>query len=370
MRSKIYNAPCERDSVRLLRFAAATAALSALAVLAPATASALPVEKKPSPSVVDVHDSEPTDKQIRDFWTPERVKEALRNPAKAPATRAARSRTATSPPPSPGVAASAPARGFAADAAPSGANTTAGLSVSQEVPAGAGNNIVGKLIYVSPAGQLTHCSAASIVSADKNTIWTAGHCVHEGDGSGEAGWSKYVMYYPGYSRGADPVGEWTAARLHAPTAWTQDGDAYEADIAAVVLNPRLDGNLEDVVGYAFGYLFTENRTDYAGAAVMGYPAEGYQRSDLDGERLMYCAGDTTDAFPLNPFDDRIKLDCDMGRGVSGGAFVWGPQNDPRIVGAASHVALDDAGRRVSDDLFSSEHGSYAAAVINTVNNDG
>ncbi|MFF6888746.1 trypsin-like serine peptidase [Streptomyces sp. NPDC012421] len=309
-----------------------------------------------------------TDDQLRAFWTPKRVKEALRNPAKAPAKRPALDRTATRSSPPPGLTASAPTRGFDANTARSEANAAAGMSVSQEVPPGAGNNIVGKLIYYSPAtGKLTHCSAASIATANKNTIWTAGHCVHPGDGSGQAGWSQYVMYYPGYSRGDGPLGEWKAARLLAPTAWTQDGDAQEADVAAVVLNPRLDGNLEDVVGYALGYLFTENRTDYGGAAVMGYPGEGYQRSDLDGERLMYCAGDTTDAFPINPFDDRIKFDCDMGRGVSGGPFVWGPQNDPRIVGAASHVALDDADQRISDDLFSSEHGSHAAALINTAN---
>ncbi|MFE5729309.1 trypsin-like serine peptidase [Streptomyces sp. NPDC056528] len=317
--------------------------------------------------VVDVHQSELTDEQIRAIWTPERMKEALRNPEKAPAARPDRGRTTKSVSPPHDLTASAPARGFAASANLSQRKAAAGMSVSQEAPAGPGNAIVGKLYFFTPEGEPNHCSAASIVSANKNTIWTAGHCVHRGDGSGDAGWNKHFLYVPGYSRGAEPHGEWTAARLFAPSAWTQDGDAREADVAAIVLNPRLDGNLEDVVGFALGYLFTENRTDYAGAAVMGYPGEGYQRTDLDGERLMYCAGDTTDAFPVNPFDDRIKIDCDMGGGASGGPFVWGPQNDPRIVGASSHVAVDDAHQRLTDDLFSSEHGSHAAALINTAN---
>ncbi|MGA5470758.1 trypsin-like serine peptidase [Streptomyces arboris] len=343
---------------------------SVFALLVPATASAVPTGSagaEPPPAVVDTHDSEQTDQEIRTFWTPERREEALRNPAKAPAPRPAPGRTTRSSAPPHDVTASAPARGFAASTPLSPANAAPGMPVSQEAPTGPGYNVVGKLYFFTPGGEPSHCSAASIVTANKNTIWTAGHCVHQGDGSGDAGWNKHFLYVPGYSRGAEPLGEWTAARQFAPSAWTQDGDAYEADVAAVVLNPRLDGNLEDVVGFALGYQFTENRTDYANSAVMGYPGEGYQRSDLDGERLMYCAGDTTDAFPLNPFDDRITFDCDMGKGASGGPFVWGPENDPRIVGTASHVTTDDAGQRINDDLFSSEHGSYAAAVINTAN---
>ena len=266
------------------------------------------------------------------------------------------------------MTASAPARGFSASTALSQANTVAGMPVSQEAPAGAGNNIVGKLFFYTPDGEPSHCSAASIASSNKNTIWTAGHCVHLGDGSGDAGWMKHFLYVPGYRDGAEPLGVWTAAHYFAASAWTQDMDWKEADMAAIVLNPRLDGNLEDVVGFAFGYTFAENATDYANTAVLGYPVEGYQRTDLTGERLMYCAGDTTDASFLNPLDDRIKIDCDMGKGSSGGPFVWGPQNDPRIVGASSHHEADkDTQQRVSDDLFSSEHGAYAAAVINSAN---
>ncbi|MFD5111647.1 hypothetical protein ACFWNG_04910 [Streptomyces sp. NPDC058391] len=48
----------------------------------------------------------------------------------------------------------------------------------------------------------------------------------------------------------------------------------------------------------------------------GAPEEGYQRTDLNGERAMHCIDETTDATFLDPFDDRIKIDCDMGRGAS------------------------------------------------------
>ncbi|MFE5485173.1 trypsin-like serine peptidase [Streptomyces sp. NPDC056527] len=360
--------------MRLLRFAAATAAASLLAVLVPATATAIPATTDRGSAVVDVRKSELTDKQIRALWTPERMKEALRNPAKAPAPRAERDGAAKSVAPDRNLTASAPAQGFSAGAALPQARAAAepmpAMPVSQEAPTGPGYNIVGKLFFFEPSGKPSHCSAASITSANENTIWTAGHCVHLGDGSGDAGWMKHFLYVPGYRNGAEPLGSWTFAHRFAPTAWTQDGDSDEADMAAIVLNSHpTHGTLLDAVGFAFGYLFTENRTDYANTATMGYPVEGYNRSDLDGERPMYCVGDTTDASSLNPFDDRIKIDCDMGEGSSGGAYVWGEnQADPRIVGAISHSEKDrDTLQRVNDDLFSSEHGSYAAAVINMAN---
>ncbi|MFJ8697531.1 hypothetical protein [Streptomyces roseolilacinus] len=369
MRFEDLSDPGERIPVHLLRLAAATAAASVLAILIPttATATARPTVAERTAATVDVSKSQLTDEQIRALWTPTRMKEALRNPAKAPAARPDRARKGRSAAPQQELMASAPAQGFDAKAAAPQSNATAAaVPVSQAAPA---TNIVGKLFFFTPDGEPNHCTAASIASTNKNTIWTAGHCVHFGNGSGDAGWMKHFLYVPGYQDGAEPLGSWTAAHHYAPTAWTQDGDQFEADMAAIVLNPHPDhGTLLDAVGFAFGYQFTENGTDYANTAAVGYPVKGYQRTDLDGERLMYCAGDTTDASFLNPFDDRIKIDCDMGEGASGGPYVWGPQNDPRIVGATSHYEADkDTKQRVSDDMFSSEHGTYAAAVINTAN---
>jgi hypothetical protein len=366
--SKIYSTHFGRVSVRLLRLAAATAAASALAILIPATATATTAER--TASGVEIYKSRQTDKQIREFWTPTRMKEAFLNPAEAPTAapdRGRRSATVSAPR---RQTASAPARGFLAKTTTPQRNTTAAaMPVSQEVPGSTVCSVVGKLFFTLPNGEAKSCSASSIVSANENTIWTAGHCVHTGDGSGDAGWTRNLMYLPGYRYGNEPIGSWTAAWRHAPSAWTQDGDTREADMAAIVLNsdPVL-GTLENAVGAAFGHQFAENATDYANVAAIGYPVEGYQRNDLDGERMMYCAGDTTDASFLNPFDDRLKIDCDMGHASSGGPYIWGPQNDPRIIGAISHHEADATTlERINDDLFSSEHGTYAAAVINAVN---
>ncbi|MFF9017364.1 trypsin-like serine peptidase [Streptomyces sp. NPDC014870] len=358
--------------MRLLRFAAATAAASALALLAPTTVTAAPVVTESAAAFVDDDKDELSDDQIRGLWTSARLKEALRNPAEPPAARPGRTRSAGSVAPPQDLIASAPAQGFSESTLPTRASTTAeppaAVSVSQETPASPTDRVVGK--FFLPDGTPSHCSAASISSANENTVWTAGHCVHLGDGSGDAGWMKHFLYVPGSRNGSEPLGSWTGAHRFAPTAWTQDGDRDEADMAAIVLNSHPShGTLLDAVGVTFGYLFAENATDYAQAATIGYPMQGYQRADLDGTRQMYCMGGTTDASPLNPFDDRIKLDCDMGQGASGGPYaVQAGPNDPRIVGTGSHYEMDrDTMQRVSDDLFSSEHGSHAAALINTAN---
>ncbi|MER8073759.1 hypothetical protein ABTZ59_36670 [Streptomyces sp. NPDC094034] len=353
--------------MHLLRLAAATASISLLAIVIPTTALAAPATPERTTIGVDVYTSKKTDKQIRDYWTPARMKEALSNPAEAPAKSNHSRRTSVeSGTQRQELTASVPARGFTRERQAKAAVEP--ISVSREAPVGP--PVVGKLIFTHPNGDVGSCSAASIVSDNENTIWTAGHCIHEGDGSGDAGWMTDILYVPGYRDGAEPIGVWTVAHQYAASAWTQDGDEYEADMAAIVLNTHTSrGTLESAVGAAFGYRFTENETDYPDTLAIGYPNEGYQRTDLNGERMMHCVGETTDASFLNPFDDRIKMDCDMGRGASGGPYVYGEDPfDPRIVGASSHYEGNlTTGQRNSDDLFSSEHGAYAAAVINTAN---
>lgn len=357
--------------MRFLRLAAAAVAASTFAILIPAAATA--ASTGDTTSGVDAYQSRQTDKQIRDFWTPARMRGAILNPVEAPVATPDRGRrVVTAATAHRQQTASAPPSGFfAEDAATQARADWPTISVSVERPADDARSYqaVGRLFFTLPNGDPKFCSATSIVSANKNTIWTAAHCVHRGDGSGDAGWTENLMYVPGYQYGAEPIGEWTAAFQRAPSAWTEDGDTKEADMAAIVLNSHpVHGTLENAVGGALGYQFADNATDHAEVALFGYAIEGYNRSDLDGERQMGCAGSTTDASYLNPFDDRLKIDCDMGDGASGGPFARRDSVGTRIVGVISHHEADaTTQKRISDDLFSSEHGTYAAAVINAVN---
>ncbi|MBC9731380.1 trypsin-like peptidase domain-containing protein [Streptomyces sp. TRM68367] len=358
--------------MRLPRFAAAAAATLAIAVW-PTAAHAATATSTSTEQGVDSHEAERTDAQIRAYWTPERMADALRHPVDAPTAPASTTTAPRHEASVPSRPMTASARGILPKTTTSYSTTaaTATVSVSQEVPysTNPAYSLVGKLFFDQPDGSHHVCSASSIVSSNKNTIWTAGHCVHLGNGSGDAGWSQNVYYVPGYRDGNGPYGAWTSAHMYAPSTWTADGDLKESDMAAIVLNSHPTyGSLQTALGGALGYTFADNATDYSDVYTMGYPQDGYQRTDLNGERMMYCEGDSVDASYFNPFDDRLKVDCDMGHGASGGPLVYGTSaGNPQIVGAVSHHESDSNGNRLSDDLFSSEHGANAAAVIRAAN---
>jgi V8-like Glu-specific endopeptidase len=316
------------------------------------------------------------------FWTPERLREAV--PATAPEGPAP-SRTPEAEPRAeePGRTAAAPAvppkaaRSTDTAALTSGSTTTSQaaaaeeMAVAQRVPLTTTYpmNTVGKLFAYDAGGNETkRCSASVITSDTRNTIWTAAHCVHRGDGSGAAGFYEYLIFMPAYQDGQSPWGIWNAKAKYAPEAYTVDGDQLSSDFAAVVLEPEPDyGNIQDAMG-ALGYSFGSG-SDYPEVATVGYPEEGYNRTDFDGEYMYYCTGNAEDYANLNPFDNRIKMDCDMGKGSSGGPLVISSEaSGVQIVGANSH-ALKDAttGQRINDDLLSSEHGVRAVNVINAVN---
>ncbi|MDN0194539.1 hypothetical protein [Streptomyces sp. S.PNR 29] len=365
-----------------LKHLAATAACTTALLAIPAVPASAAQPQPARPGVaVDVEAGSP--KEVLAYWTAERMERAAANPAPVRAVRAPqdgpdrRSSAAGTP----HLTASAPA--VRPTAAPAGRTTLSSttseaslqaaaaedIAVAQDVPASTSipNVVVGKLFYKAPDGQDHTCSASVIVSDTANTIWTAGHCVHLGDGSGEAGWSTDIIFVPGYKDGQEPWGVWVADRKYAPTQWIEDGDHQSADLAAVVLQPNTTyGRLQDNVG-ALGYQFG-SVTDHQDAFTVGYPGEGYQRTDMDGEQMMYCYGNTEDAQPFWPLDDRLKMDCDMGKGASGGPmFIGALGGNPQIVGANSHYESDaTTGERISDDLFSSLHDANAVAVINEV----
>lgn len=310
------------------------------------------------------------------YWTPERTKEALENPAPLRRQKAERTEPGRKSVAGEGVSASADAvLGKAARQAGYAEQQQSGImhaaaeeiSVSQPVPYSTSypNTMAGKLLYTAADGSNHSCTAAAIVSATKNAVWTAGHCIHAGDGSGDAGFHHNIKFLPGYKQGQKPWGEWTVDRKIVPTGWADGGDTLQSDLGALVLAPHPTyGNFQDAIG-ALGYRFSST-TDYPDALNYGYPGEGYNRTDLDAEQMMYCRGNVEDNNPWLFIDDRMKMDCDMGGGASGGpVFIGSDQYNPQIVGANSHTIGETV--RENDDLLSSLHADNAVDVINTVN---
>ncbi|MFG2022717.1 trypsin-like serine peptidase [Streptomyces sp. NPDC048825] len=364
--------------MRLHRIAVPFAAVTAALSLTPLTAQAAPAAGQDVPAGVTVAAEKHTDREIRAYWTPERLRAAAANPVKLPDLKkrppAAADTTAEDTRPvadSAGLSAPAvkPVNGTFAT---SSTSTTAAteIAVSQEVPytTAPQYSLVGRLFFNQPDGSAHSCSAAVIVSNNRNTLWTAGHCVHMGDGTGTAGFNDMTAFIPGYRDGSGPYGAWTIKSKVVNDEWMDSGDLEDADYAALVLNDHPTwGKLQDNVG-AFGYTFTENLTDHAEVYAAGYPGKGYNRTDLTGERMMYCVGNTVDGSPWDPFDDRMEMDCDMGEGSSGGPWVENKNtSDPRIIGAISHHEADGSGNRLNDNQYSSEHDSKAGNTMSTAN---
>jgi hypothetical protein len=224
----------------------------------------------------------------------------------------------------------------------------------------------GKLIFETPQGEF-NCSASVIVSNTKNAVWTAAHCLHGGKGGG---FYTNFVFLPGYQNGLPPYGWWFKDRVIAPSKWANYSDLYSSDMGALVVekDPVL-GNLQDHVG-AYGYNFSSG-PGHTDVHSYGYPFDGYNRPDSDfgnGEYLMYCRGNTVDGGSWDLLDERLRMNCDMGHGSSGGPMVTGVSaGNIQIVGVNSHRSVDSNGNWANNYLYSSEHASEARSVLTSVN---
>ena len=159
-------------------------------------------------------------------------------------------------------------------------------------------------VFFSMNGQDASCSGNAATSDNGNTVLTAGHCVYY-----QGGWHDNWAFVPGYHDGQSPHGTWTAASTHAIPQWSSSED-MNYDVGAAVVNP-LDGqNLTDVVG-GQGVAFN---VDYNLAMYsFGFPAA----DPYDGEKFIYCSGDTMQDFFLT---NDHGMSCDMTGGSSGGPW--------------------------------------------------
>jgi V8-like Glu-specific endopeptidase len=215
---------------------------------------------------------------------------------------------------------------------------------------------VGKLFYTEADGNDSSCSGSVITSRNRNTVWTAGHCVAEG-GGGASKIYKNFMFAPDYNNGNGRQGRWTSPKIVGTTVGWQDQRNRYFDIGSVSFNPQPGlGNLQDRVGaqgYHFGYgqNFTE-LNDF------GYPDEGYQRTDFNGELLWYCNGNSV----RSQFDDQLVMDCDMKAGSSGGPWL----QDFQAARGWGYIVGTNSGNRGDIKEFSANHGNAATDVYNFV----
>ncbi|WP_157549634.1 trypsin-like serine peptidase [Nonomuraea candida] len=297
-----------KRSLALLGTLALTAALAAGPVKATTS-------NEPDPAGVAVKKSGQSAAQLSAYWTPARLKEA--QPTRA--SDLGKDRKVSSLPASKLPAISAPGtRPAKVGLAPAPDDTRLNVVQAQRwnshgvMPA----TTIGKLFYTNDQGANRYCSAAVINANNRNTIWTAGHCVHRENGGGDQGWFTNFLFRPDFDAG-NSLGAWGWELAAAPQGWTVNGD-WAYDIGAIALAPNASGNVQDITG-SQGYHFNSGKYDYQVHA-FGYPEDSapVDRPEMDGQRLWYCTGATWK--PAS--DSRMGFHCDMFHGASGGPVMY------------------------------------------------
>lgn len=169
---------------------------------------------------------------------------------------------------------------------------------------------IGKLFF-SRGGKDYVCSAAALMSENKRLVWTAGHCIAEGDG---ATWSENVKFVPAYLEGYKPYGVWEACDLYTTKAWFNDRD-LSLDLGAVETcdRPEDGARVQEVVG-SLG--FVANIPPIQHWNTFGYPAS----APFNGESLNTCqAGFGVEDAYSSPAT--LGIGCNMNGGSSGGPWI-------------------------------------------------
>lgn len=183
-------------------------------------------------------------------------------------------------------------------------------------------------VFFTLGGSPYTCSATSVSANNRSVVWTAGHCVYDRD---EGGFATKWMFAPGYRNGNSPFGRWPARRLATTPQWRSDS-SFKYDLGAAVV--RTDGSgrtLAEVVG-SRGIAFNQPRDQQY--QVFGYPAD----VPFDGQRMYRCSAPYGGADnPGGPGPSTMYVACDMNSGSSGGGWVA----DGRVLSVISYKYLDD-----------------------------
>jgi V8-like Glu-specific endopeptidase len=288
------------------------------------SASAPPVTEAAAEAGKKAKGGQPTDEEaLAAYWTPERMAAATsadEAPAIVAAKKAhkdrsekdaqdARGKGGRPEPTGPAgrVEPEAPLAGSPALAKGSFAATFAGYAY-YSFPA----RTAGKVFFTDMSdGRNYVCSGTIVNSEGKNSVWTAGHCVHGGAGGT---WHGNWVFVPSYRNGWAPYGQWTARQLWTKTSWISSSD-FASDMGVAIMNTRYGWRIVDYLG---GQGITWNQSKRIGVTAFGYPAD----APFDGQWLYTCTGTT---FPEWEFlwwsAETLGLSCDMTGGSSGGGWL-------------------------------------------------
>jgi V8-like Glu-specific endopeptidase len=192
------------------------------------------------------------------------------------------------------------------------------------------NRTHGKLFILENDSPVAVCSATAVNSAERNLVWTAGHCVHSGGPEGEP--FEGFVFIPGYPDGEEPHGAWFAEAAHTTSQWANNAN-LKYDVAALVMEPNEGIELVDVIG-ARGIRFNQNPVKTFRS--YGYPAA----PPFDGEGMFRCTsklGGVLGSGLLAP----MGMGCDMTQGSSGGGWIVGAGDTGFVQSVNSFMIVND-----------------------------
>jgi V8-like Glu-specific endopeptidase len=280
------------------------------------------------------HGAKATTTQILEaYWTADRMAAAIsadQDPALAsPRRHTSRrppviSRPARSPPPTTvrsAASRASQARSSPRPAAAAGAGGLVQAAYNPNLPYYVPTAYTAGKVFFTKGGGNYVCSGTIVNSEGKDTVWTAGHCVHGGSGGT---WHSNWTFVPAYDddlANPRPYGTWSAGQLWSKSAWTNSSD-FSQDMGVAIMNTNWGWHIVDYFG---GQGLTTNRgKSGVWENAFGYPAE----SPFDGGNLMRCWGSTSpewDAWLV--WSQTVKIPCDMTRGSSGGGWLYGYNGD-------------------------------------------
>ena len=169
---------------------------------------------------------------------------------------------------------------------------------------------IGKLFFKRNGGRYV-CSAASI---GNNAIWTAGHCLHSGNGKA-SGWATDVVFVPAYKDGSAPYGQWRAKQLFTSPSWYRGGipAGLTQDWGGAVLHPLNGRTISQRVGW-LGFATNFNR--YQHWHSFGYPAA----APFTGKRMVVASASFAYTGQVAG-TDTTGMGNDMTGGSSGGPWI-------------------------------------------------
>lgn len=257
------------------------------------------------PSAITLHAAAGSAAEVRDYWTPERMREAV--PLDGPSGAGLESETLAG---------------------------SSAIPPDQEIPAELDTTypyrIHGRL-FVRFNGQPNSCSATVVTSFSRDLILTAGHCVSEPRGGGEVSWATDLLFAPGYRNGVAPLGGYPAVTAGTPSLWAVAG-VISFDLGIVKLAPAGGAAIQDLLG-SRGISFNRVSKSFKGQMLQafGYPAA--PNPDYDGERPILCNSPFLgfEGFSGSP----VIGPCHQQQGASGGGWV---QNGGIVTSLISHSA--------------------------------